>query len=77
MNLTIDIGNSNVMICVFKNNKIFKHEKVNVINFSKDDQYSFFKKLFMKYKILFLTHFSLSVRFNSFEGLLVIKRKEK
>ena len=52
MNLTIDIGNTNVMICIFKNNQIFKHEKVNVINFSKGDQYNFFKKLFMKYKIL-------------------------
>ena len=52
MNLTIDIGNTNAMICIFKNNKIIKHEKVNVINFSKKDQYIFFKKLFLKYKIL-------------------------
>ena len=35
MNLTIDIGNTNVMICIFKNNQIIKHEKVNVINFKK------------------------------------------
>ena len=35
MNLTIDIGNTNVMICIFKNNQIIKHEKLNVINFSK------------------------------------------
>ena len=52
MNLTIDIGNTNVMICIFKNNHIIKHVKVNVINFSKKDQYDFFKKLFSKYKIL-------------------------
>ncbi len=51
MNLTIDIGNTNVMICIFKNNQIFKHEKVNVVNFSKKNQYAFFKKLFIKYKI--------------------------
>ena len=51
MNLTIDIGNTNVMICIFKNNQIIKHEKVNVINFSKKNQYNFFKKLFLKYKI--------------------------
>ena len=52
MNLTIDIGNTNVMICIFKNNRIIKHEKLNVISFSKKNQYSFFKKLFLKYKIL-------------------------
>ena len=52
MNLTIDIGNTNVMICIFKNNRIIKHEKLNVINFSKKDHYNFFKKLFSKYKIL-------------------------
>ena len=52
MNLTIDIGNTNVMICIFKNNRIIKHEKLNVRNFSKTDQYNFFKKLFVKYKIL-------------------------
>ena len=52
MNLTIDIGNTNVMICIFKNNRIIKHDKLNVINFSKKDQYNFFKKLFLKYKIL-------------------------
>ena len=40
------------MICIFKNNRIIKHEKINVINFSKKDQYNFFKKLFLKYKIL-------------------------
>ena len=49
MNLTIDIGNTNAMICIFKNNKIIKYKKVNVINFSKKDQYIFFKKLFLKY----------------------------
>ena len=52
MNLTIDIGNTNVMICIFKNNRIIKYEKVNVTSFSKKDQYNFFKKLFLKYKIL-------------------------
>ena len=52
MNLTIDIGNTNVMICIFKNNQIIKCNKVNVINFSKNKQYNFFKKLFLKYKIL-------------------------
>ena len=52
MNLTIDIGNTNVMICIFKNNQIIKCDKVNVINFSKNKQYHFFKKLFLKYKIL-------------------------
>ncbi len=52
MNLTIDIGNTNVMICIFKNNQIIKCDKVNVINFSKNKQYNFFKKLFLKYKIL-------------------------
>jgi len=52
MNLTIDIGNTNVMICIFKNNQIIKCNKVNVINFSKKKQYNFFKKLFLKYKIL-------------------------
>ena len=40
------------MICIFKNNKIIKCDKVNVINFSKTKQYNFFKKLFLKYKIL-------------------------
>ncbi len=52
MNLTIDIGNTNVMICIFKNNQIIKCNKVNVINFSTKKQYNFFKKLFLKYKIL-------------------------
>ena len=52
MNLTNDIGNTNVMICIFKNNRIIKHEKLNVINLSKKDQYNFFKKLFLKYEIL-------------------------
>ncbi len=52
MNLTIDIGNTNVMICIFKNDLIIKHKKVNVLNFSKKEQYNFFKKLFVKYKIL-------------------------
>ena len=52
MNLTIDIGNTNVMICIFKNDRIIKHEKLNVKNFSKKDLHYFFKKLFLKYKIL-------------------------
>ena len=52
MNLTIDIGNTNIMICIFKNNQIIKYQKVNVINFSKNDQFNFFKRLFVKYKIL-------------------------
>ena len=52
MNLTIDIGNTSVIICIFKNNKIIEYDKVNLINFSKQDQYNFFKKIFLKYEIL-------------------------
>ena len=52
MNLTIDIGNTNVMICIFKNNQIIKSEKVNVTNFSTKKQHNFFKTIFLKYKIL-------------------------
>ncbi len=52
MNLTIDIGNTSIIICIFKNNKIIEYDKVNLINFSKQDQYNFFKKIFLKYEIL-------------------------
>ena len=46
MNLTIDIGNTNVMICIFKNNQIIKCNKVNVINFSKKNNTIFLKNFF-------------------------------
>ena len=46
MNSQSDIGNTNVMICIFKNNRIIKHEKLNVINFSKKINIIFLKNYF-------------------------------
>ena len=50
MNLTIDVGNTNVMICCFKKDKIIKKVKLNVSNLKAKDQYNFFKSIYLKEK---------------------------
>ncbi len=50
INLTIDIGNTNVMICLFNKNKIIKATKVNVLNLKKEKYIYFFKNLCLKEK---------------------------
>mgnify|MGYP001276099018 CR=1 FL=1 len=50
MNLTIDIGNTNVMICLFNKNKIIKATKVNVLNLRRDKNPSLFKNLSLREK---------------------------
>ena len=49
-NLTIDIGNTNVMICLFDKNRIIKETKVNVLDLKKTKCTSFFKNLSLKEK---------------------------
>ncbi len=49
-NLTIDIGNTNVMICLFKKNRIIKVTKVNVLNLKKAKNTDFFKNLSLSEK---------------------------
>ncbi len=51
MNLTVDIGNTNIMICIFKNDKIIYSIKINVSKFKKVNQKSFLRKIFSSYKI--------------------------
>ncbi len=50
MNLTIDIGNTNVMICLFKKNIIIKKLNINVSNLKNKKNITLIKKLFLKEK---------------------------
>ena len=55
MNLTIDIGNSFIMICAFKNEKILKYTKLDVFKFNESKFLEFienFSKIYPKLNIL-------------------------
>ncbi len=50
MNLTVDIGNSNIFICIFKNDRIISSKKISVSNLKKANHKVCLKKLFLKYR---------------------------
>ena len=45
-NLTIDVGNTNILFCLFENKRIIKHERISLNNLNFDKLNSF-KSLYM------------------------------